>query len=641
MLSIWQEVQLSTWISYIPVTIATDVDANTVAQIEALGNELTGMQISKSTVRVYPRSSLAAHAIGYMGQITDEATLQKYSDKGYSTTDAIGLSGIEATMEDELTGNSKDRQGSRKIELNTSGEILSELEYIAPSNGNNVHLTLDSQMQSVLEKALESNIKRTNAKQQQMFIQNNEKYVKVIGDREPNLAVSGAAVVMEAKTGNVRAIASYPSYDLNLFTGGIDDESYKALLDDKAAPLFNKSISSRAIPGSIFKMVTGMAGLMEGEITLSTKITDAGYFDKYVKGHTHGPKCWIYPNIGSHADLTLISAIRVSCNYYFFEVADRLGIAKINEWAENFGLTSKTGIQLTGEVTGQIGSQETLYDSTKTVAEQKTAVPLLVYNKIVEDLHSFGDIRGIEYSDSDVTAAAERILKLAGNGVAEKGPQIREILSEELDIHESTARTNGWDLTISSRLTELEWTGTNTANVGIGQGATGTMLTPIAVARYISSLMNGGVVYQANIIDKITDSNGNVVSETTPTVANKLELPQSYLDAIKEGMREVVSGEDRMSVAEAFKDMPKEYVAQIGGKTGTGQVTTNFELENNAWFVSFAPYDDPEIVVVVFIPNGYAGSEAMWTAADVLEYYFDQKNAESKTDIPSEGTLIN
>lgn len=625
LLSVWQEVQLATWKSYIPVTIAKNVDLNTVIELEARSSELEGMQVSESSSRVYPRNSLAAHSIGYLGKITDNETLQKYLDKGYDTDDLIGVMGVEATMEEYLTAESSDKQGQKVIEIDTSGQILDVISYAAPQDGYDVTLTLDANLQAELEKALESNVKRTYEKQLRRYAANKSKYDAVLKGREPNLAISGAAVVMNPKTGDVLAIASYPSFDLNLFTGGIDDETYKLLVEDKASPLFNKAISSKIIPGSVFKMVTGIAGLMEGEISLGTRISDKGPFDKYIKSGSgaKAPSCWT-SNYSAHSNQTIVSALKNSCNYFFYEVADRIGIEKLNEWADKFGLTSKTGIQLTSEATGQVGNQQTLYDNTKSISEQKSAVPRLVYNAIVSDIKGFGQTLGVEYTDEEVKSAADRIIVLAGSGIEQKGPQIREILEEELDIHPSTASRNSWDLQLSSRLTELEWTGTATAITGTGQQY--TAITPIGLARYICSIVNGGKVMQANIIDKVTDQNGNVIMETEPVVVEDLQIPESYINSVKEGMREVVSGEDRMSVATAFQNMPAEYAKQIGGKTGTGQVTTNLEIENNGTFVAFAPYDDPEIVVVVMIPNGYAGADSMYAAADILEYWFDQKS---------------
>jgi len=640
-LSIWQEVQLSTWVSYIPVTIATDVSTDTVAQIEAYSSELEGMQIEESTSRVYPRDSLAAHVIGYLGRMTDANQIKKMEAKGYDANDLIGIMGVESTMEDYLTGEKTENQGKRVIEVDTSGTITDEISYKAPTDGDNVVLTIDSQMQAKLEAALESNIKEVHEKQVEQYNGNKAHYDEKLNGREPNLAISGAAVVMEVSTGRVLAMASYPSFNLNLFANGIDDKTYQELATDKAAPLFNKAISSKSIPGSIFKLVTATGGLMQNAITLNETIDDEGPFNKYIKegSDEEGPACWVEPQFWKHKDQNLVAAIKNSCNYYFFTVADRLGIESLNEWAQKLGLTEKTGIQLTNEVAGQIGCQKTLYDNTKEVSEQKTALPRLVYNKLVEDFKRYGTARNITYTDDELKNAAGKIIKLAGNGKTEKGPDIRKILSDQLDIPDRIARTNGWDIEVSSRLSELEWNPTQTVIVGIGQSL--TAVTPIAVARYISAILNGGKVYEAQIVEKVVDAKGNTVEEFSPKLVRDLKLPSNYIDAMKEGMKEVVSGEDHGTAAELFKDF--DYPDEIGGKTGTAQVTKDVDIENNGWFLAFAPFDKPEIAVVVLIPNGLSGLSAGPTARDIIEYYLSnkEKSAENSSGVlPSEGTQV-
>ena len=634
-LSIWQETQLSSYMAYNPIKIATNVNTQTVAEIEANGDKLDGVSISEGTVRIYPKNDTAAHIIGYLGEISTEEQLQEYEEKGYTSGDLIGLIGVESSMEEYLTGNSTEKQGQRVVDVNSKSEVIKEISYTPPKEGDDVVLTIDIELQAALEAALGNNIETIQQLQLEDYRADKADYDEELNGRELNLAKSGAAVVMDVKTGNVLAMASYPSFDLNLFTNGISEEDYAALRDDPATPLFNKAISSKSMPGSTFKMVTAIAGLMEGEVGLNETISDEGEYDKHVVSG-RAPSCWVRPYFSRHSDQDVIQAIKNSCNYYFFEVSDRLGIDKLNEWANRFGLASSTGIQLPNETIGQIGNQQTLYDSANGVNDQKTSLPYLVKNLLIETLKGYGQERGINYSEEQLESVAEQLIALCDKGETQVGPQIREILSQELDIPERISRNQAWDNQINTILLELMWNPTMTVLTGIGEGT--TAVTPIAMARYFSSLVNGGTVYNANIIDKVVDNEGNVIMEQEPEIFEELNIPDEYMEAIKEGMRGVVSAEEGGTAGRIFQNF--KYKDQIGGKTGTSQ-NSQIDLENNSWMTVFAPYDDPEIAVVVFIPNGYSGSYSGYTVMDIVEFYMDRKNKTAANDIPTQNDVMN
>ena len=631
-LSIWQEVQLNSYNASVPIVIAENVDENTVAEIEQRSMELEGMSISESTVRVYPKDSLAAHSIGYLGKIQD-SSWDTLKEQGYSSNDLMGLAGVESTMESVLTPNTSERRGKVVNEVDTKGTIIRELEREEPTDGNNISLTIDSDLQRLTEQALEENIKQIRAEQEQTLQENPEEYLEITGGdlSKIRLASYGAAVVMDVKTGDVLALANYPSYDLNLFTGGISDEDYAALLEDEGLPLFNKAIASKNMPGSIFKLLTGLAGLAEGAVTVNETIKDEGLFDKYTReGYTGAPACWKWNDSRTtHGDENIVAAIKDSCNYYFFTVADRIGIDKLAEWGEKVGLSQKTGIQLPGEVEGQIGGQDVLYDNTKSLNDQKTSLPILVYRSLVELLREFCEDRQMEVTDEQLGTAAERLIELVGTG-DELGDQIRVIMREELGIPETVSYTRRWHNRVSTLLSEITWNANQTIRTGIGQSV--VSITPIAAARYIAALVNGGKVYQANIIKNITDPEGNIIEESEPVLVNDLGVDQAYLDAIKEGMKSVVSAEEGGTAANAFAGF--EYKDDIGGKTGSAQISTssnNIDLENTSWFAGFAPFDDPEIAIVVYIPHGIAGSKSSYTAREIMQYYLDKK-AEEEAD---------
>jgi penicillin-binding protein 2 len=696
-LSVWQDVQLSSWVAYKPVDVAYNVSTQTVAEIQTYKDELTGMSIEDSTSRVYPKGAVAAHVIGYMGRITEDTvsdvngygyvdndhytqdelnraynksedgavtgapTLQ---DIGYSVDDLIGVNGVEKSMEAYLTGNRSSRQGKQVVEIDNMAVVQNVLSSTQPSQGDNVMLTIDLPLQQVVEKSLADNIPKIREAQIAAF--NDPKNAKKYEGKkldELDLAESGAVVVMDVHSGDVLAMASNPSFDLNLFTGGIDEETYKALSTDKTAPLFNKAIASKATPGSIFKMVTGLGALMEGELdptrgtTLTETITCEGTYTKDIINLKDAPSCWkTHGYETAHANQDIVKGLEHSCNFYFYTLAGRMGIDLLDKWTEKFGLTSSTGIQLPGEAVGQVGSQKQMFNPYRDIDEQSSALPVLVWKtgqySVVKLITDYA--KGVErtFTEEEIEDAAKEIVYLmgiswhtdedTGNTVdADKvtiGKHIRDILYDKLGISQKVSVQLSRD--IASSLSELMWTPALTVRTGIGQGI--TAVTPIAVARYISAIVNGGTVYQANIIDKIVAQDGTVVLDQQPEVFGTLDANPVYLEKLIEGMSSVVSAEEG-TAQDFFSDW--EYQLQIGGKTGTAQVSTT-DLENNSWFVCFAPYSkedptvEPEIAVVVYVPHGYQGGQSCKVARDILQYYLDQKKVVAEQTIPDSDSLV-
>ncbi len=673
-LSVWQESQLNSWVAYEPVTIAYNVNMQTVAEIETHKAELSGMSIEDSTVRVYPKDDVAAHVIGYLGKMSDAQTLADYTAKGYKVDDLVGVEGVEKSMEAFLTGNSALRQGKELVEIDNMAVIQNVLSSTQPTQGYNVMLTLDIPMQKVVEESLAKNIPEIHAEQTKAFDEVNKEALakgeKSMYDgldlEKLHLAVSGAAVVLDVHSGEVLAMGSYPSFDLNLFIGGISEDEYSVLKDDPAKPLFNNAISSRSTPGSIFKMVTGLAALMEGEIdpdkgtTLTERISCQGQYvvnEEAVKNgaKAQGPRCWKTRNYDdAHANQDIVLGLEHSCNYYFCTLADRLGIDLLDKWADKFGLTSSTGIELPNEVIGMVGNQDLLFDPSKDIDEQATFLPKLVMStgkySIANIIRQYGDDIGTTYDDTQIEEAAKQIVYLLGinweadetdrnvlkdeNGLS-MGDHVRQILSEMLGISVKSSVALSQQIT-SGALSQLQWSRTMTVTSGMGQGI--IQLTPIAVARYVAALANGGTVYQTHIVDKVVAQDGTVLFDKEPEIFDTLDANAEYLDAIKKGMKEVVSGEDG-TAAKYFKDFNEDYLKKIGGKTGTAEVS-DVDLENNSWFVCFAPYDDPEIAIVSYVPNGFTGGYSSWIAQDILTYYFDQKNIVAEQTIPDSGSLV-
>ncbi len=635
-LGVWQDSIQSYWASK-SITILKNIGIELATVIESYSYELCGFNVTEKSLRVYPQGTVGSHIVGYLGRITSE-NLEYYKERNYDTEAFVGVSGIENVMESYLTGSSGDRIGSKEVEVTTSGRILSELSFNEPKSGDNVYLTIDVNLQRIAENALHSNISEINAKQKEIYNSKKSTYDALADGREIKFAEVGAVVVMNVKNCDTLAIASEPNFDPNLFSAGISTADYNAILEDKRNPMFNKAISSSDTPGSIFKLCVSLAGLEEGAITPDEKINDLGEFTKYVSGTSKGPMCgWYRDNRETHGNINVASAINYSCNYFFYEVADRLGIEKIKKWASNLGLLERTNIELTGESIGIVGDQKTLYDSERDIDKQDTNMPYLVSKQIRSFIEKCANESKVKLTGLEINSIISKCFQMVGNSRTQIVSDLARILVDGYGLSKSYVDAyTKWD--IYSSIVQITWTPTTTIQTGIGQSI--TTVTPIAVARYISALVNGGYVYDAHIVDKVTSSNGELIYEQKPTLVRKLDVNQENLKVIKQGMKEMVSESEDHYSSTARKYFDKfKYKNQMGGKTGTAQVS-NINLEDNAWFVAYAPFDDPEIAIVVYIPNGYSGSMASSTVKDIVEYYLDLKYATEDDSLPTENSLV-
>ena len=630
-LGVWETMQNNAFLSQ-PVTIASNVSWETVIEVEAKALTLDGISVSVSSTRVYPNNTLACHVIGYIGRIQNYDTYyESYQPKGYSMSDLIGLDGVEKTMEDWLTPNTTQRKGKRIVEIDRYGAISRTLSTTEATDGNNIKLTIDSNLQRVAEQALAENIEEIRNTQEDLlnsdsWLDTNKEVLQgTTRDFESNpikLAEKGAVVVVDMK-GRVLALASYPPYDPNAFIVG-GDAAADILLDSRN-PLVNYAIGSRDTPGSIFKMVTATAGLMNGQLSLTETISDEGRFTKY--DSTNPPRCWVnQKRLDLHKDQTVQLGLSHSCNYFFYTVGSRLYENTDNQLyktAALYGLTTKTGIDLPGELQGYVGSQTTLYDKNKAIsaAEQATWRPSIVFNNIKKHLISVGEDYGMTFEEAKLNKCVKRLMDMAVDyNQGDWLPEIRTILMEELDMPRELVYLQIVAGDTFIMLNEIKWGGSEAIMCAVGQSI--TAVTPVAVARCVAAIANGGEVYDLRLIDSIISPEGEVISQSSPILASELDCPEEYLQAIREGMKGVVDPEGGGTATKYFSDF--SYKDEIGAKTGTAE-KTDIDLENNAWMVAFAPYDDPEIAMVVYIPNGYSGAHCSPTIRDVLEYYLDQR----------------
>lgn len=499
---------------------ASDVDISFITKVKEAG--LAGVKIDTTTARTY-NTNYAAHLLGRVGSIYyDEwyADDSYYRNNGYNMNDTVGKEGVEKAFESYLRGEA----GVRTTETNANGKVVSETwvpdengELQVPQPGNNVMLTIDERLQEAVETSL--------------------------SQRVPGMTdqVKGASAVVLDMSGGVLAMASYPTFDLSIYS---DSAAYNQVSQDPLAPLYNRAIQGLYSPGSTFKMITGVAALQEGYTTPGEEILDTGRFqypagEKYPYGDYH-PACWYYLQYGGkHGWENMGEAIRDSCNIFFFTLADRMGIDIIDEYASMFGLGQKTGIEITGEKTGRVA-----------------------------------------------------------------GPAASEALGQE-------------------------WYDGLLLSAAIGQGT--TECTPIQLANYIVTLVNGGNRYPVHLLKTVKTSDySQVVEEYSAEPLDSINISEENLETVKEGIGLMAS---EGSVAKYFKDLP----VKVGAKTGTAQVGSA-TAESNAVFVCFAPYDDPQIAISIVVERGGSGTELGAIAADIVSAYFGSEN--TNETVTTENTLL-
>lgn len=313
------------------IKISNNISRESSMQFNERNNEFLGVNVVVEATRDYPKKTLAAHILGYIGKINDKE-LEENKDNGYIATDDYGKTGIEYVFEKYLKGT----KGIKQIDMAVDGTMTEEYIVEEAKAGSDVVLTIDANLQAVAEKSIEDAINALRNGDSGTVYDSNY----------------GAAVVMDVKTGEILAMASYPTYDPNLFVGGISDTDWQIIREQNA--LHSKAIQGAYAPGSTFKMITGIAALETGAVTANDKINDTGV---YPLGHK--PVCWYYTSHHrGHGWQNITNALKNSCNYFFYEMGNRMGIDTIVRYAKYFGLGSKTGVELTGETSGVLAQKE-------------------------------------------------------------------------------------------------------------------------------------------------------------------------------------------------------------------------------------------------------------------------------------------
>lgn len=326
-------------------------DASMKLITSIMEQKLAGINVSHAYAREYG-TDYAAHILGYVGLMTQEE-YEKYSLMNYSTDAYVGKDGAEYAFESYLHG----KDGTVLETKNTAGTVLSTVYVEEPEPGNHVYLTIDQTLQEQTERILNAGVEALIRTREQERAEGLAR-----GDYNPEMKdeiTGAAAVVVDVNTGEPLAIASWPTYDASTII-----EKYQELMETANAPLFNRALMGAYAPGSTFKLVTAIAALNEGIINTEEPVKCQGVFTKY-SAEGYAPECWIW-NVNKNEHLThgeevTSTAIRDSCNYYFYTISEPLGVDKLGETAHAFGLGVSTGIELV-ETKGNMSNRANHYD---------------------------------------------------------------------------------------------------------------------------------------------------------------------------------------------------------------------------------------------------------------------------------------
>lgn len=489
---------------------------------------IPGVNVDTTTIRQY-NTTYAAHILGSVGKMTAEE-YEVYKEQDYSMDAYVGKEGFEKAFESYLHGT----DGEKKTVLSASGEVLEETYTKEPQAGSNVELTIDLDLQMIAEDALAAHIE--NVRENGLSTSSNSD-----NDGTGKDAEGGAVVVIscaEETAGEVLACASYPTYNLATYS-----EDFEELLEDPYAPLYNRALQAIYNPGSTFKMVTGIAAVDALGMNPLQGIEDEGVYTYYEdEGFT--PKCMVYKNYGlTHGMVDLPRALSVSCNYYFYEVANQIyykfghTIDPIDQVAKAMGLGESTGVELSESV-GYRANAETK-------------------KMLYQD-----DQQGFYGADALMAA--------------------------------------------------------------IGQSE--NKFTVLQLATYAATLANEGTRYRDTFLQRVVSADySELLEENAPEVVSELEISDEAMNAILYGMTLCATDTAEGTARKTFADYP----ITVCAKTGTAEHDAGGS--SHASFLCFAPADDPQIAIAIYVEKGGSGASLGPIARAILDAYFAEDSSEEFT----------
>lgn len=635
---------------YIPLTIANDISDLSVVFLEE--RNLPGVEVESSTIRYYPYGSTACHLIGYLGYISEGEVDYYVNQKGYNVSEMVGKAGVESSMEDKLHG----VPGVTEVQINSTGEYVATLSEQKGSTGKDVYLTIDIELQKATQDALGSLVKSN-----------------------PNSRI-GAAVMLDVATGDVLAMDSYPGFDLNTFADGITDEEWASVQRENPrdpvspAPLYNNATMSAFAPGSTFKPLTAIAALKKG-LDPDHWIVDEGHIE--IGDLVFGCYAW-NDHQGTHGTQDLEWGMCNSCNYYFACIATgydwgnksslgySISIDDIIEEARKYGLYEKTGIEIP-EVSTRPVSAETKLNNYRysawngLYAKASEFFPQSVYRNN-EELEKNIDliVSWIEENPS--------YLDLIDRLIAET-----DVIPEKAEDCAAMVKFDYFNM--------AEWTTYDVFNTSIGQGD--NIYTPVQMANYVATIGNNGFRNKVSIIYGVEGEGKTVKPEPFNTETSEYEI-QSVLRSMRRvctnGTLKTAFGDYPIEVVgktgtaeyQSIKqpDDEAEYIKAhlhlINARAGTDISWEEVEEKINelmksdaneyptasatadealitlsdfkitqsmidaykegyepfSMVVALAPYDNPEVAVVVQLPEAGDGPDASGAVKEMLDAYF-------------------
>lgn len=562
---------------YNPVTIAKDISQDTISQLEESAIELPGVSVAVEPVRYYPNTTLASHILGHMGKMPsgqEDKYLNREEGKTYSKGDTVGISGIEKNYEEQLRG----VDGYKKVQVDALGRITRELDVSEPKSGDTVYLSIDKDLQEDTENALKGVLQALKA---------GGTYKSKYGDKTLNAAknaASGAVIAIDAKNGDVLSMASYPNYDPNKFVNGISYEDYQALQPKNkndvlaANPQVNLATQSVFQPGSIFKMVIGMAAIDNG-LSPNYAIQDTGVIRLGgPKSRPFGDLIW-HKSRSNHGYTDLYKAIQESCNIYFYIIGSgknytggkdpsvKVGAKGIIEYAKKFGLDDYTGLnEEIDERKGSVPNMESKLETTKTLLREYLTKEMAndftdiskskdskEYEKRIEDIVSWAD-------ETKTVGRVEAIKRLT-----------------KMKVKEDRVETLA-DSIVFSYLNFAKWSTADTFNISIGQGE--NQYTLAQMARYVAAIGNGGNLVELSVVDRVisNDYNNVDIDENKEPIKIDFNNPEKLKDLI-EGMK-------RVSTQGSGKGIfGPNYPISVASKSGTAQKSGKIPTENEVEYL--------------------------------------------------------
>ena len=626
-----------------PVIVALDVPQRAAMQILEERIYMSGVDIDAVAVREYPTGELTTHIVGYMGPIPPEQAAA-LREQGYNPAfDRIGYEGIERFLESRLAG----ERGFILREVDVAGEQINVIDQVDPVPGQNVRLTIDADLQAAAQQALIDQLNQLNTAARRI------------------VSEQGVVIAIDPRTGEVLALVSYPSYDNKRFARAIDGDYYLDILNDPLRPLVNNTIKSKYPPGSVWKVITAAAVVEENVIDPNTQLLDEGQLlleNRYAPNDPAASQrfvCWLR---SGHGRVNLIQGIAWSCDVYFYQIGGGnpdlsvqtlrrggLGIEDLFRYATALGIGSELGIELPFENPGRMPDRDW---KRRNQGENWSTGD--TYNA------AFGQ----GYVDVTPLQLIAAVAATINGGQLYQPTIIRDFLDEERRIIEpfeaKILRTvNRETIAAGEELTLLlleDMLMKGPASLACtceenSQWYDGSRCDPNGYRNTVDLNPDLGIEnlhsYRVHIPLNYT-FNGSVCQPLRFRDSARPYIPpflsSETLALVTEGMRQAVTAEGgtAQSAALPFVD--------VAGKTGTAEYCDDIANSLNlcvpgqwpahAWFTGYAPYENPEILILAFVYNGGEGSQvALPIVKRTMETYFRLKNERADPSLSSASTI--